>query len=129
MDKNIIKNYVECLIKGLKLVINSGLSIICEICPYPKGTAIVLRFPPGEGSIITTHEQQSLSELFKYTQIDKVLSIPEDFANIMFQGTNIFLINDIIVFIKDEDPNVWSAEAAGLDIKRLIKSRENGTRS
>lgn len=121
MDIKTIENYTEYLFKGLKLVLRPGLSISCEICPYPNGTAIILKFAPGDGTIRSFLEQKSLRGLLDYTGIGKIINVPDGKEpNITFSGTNIFWNGNTIVLLKDDDTAIWTAEAAGNDIKRII---------
>lgn len=127
MDRQEIQMYINNFRRLFSRFLKPDVGIQSTIFPFDKGSVIVYELGLNlQNKDDLRSNSKEISEALKRTNLfenEKGNQIHS------FVGTNILLIKNKIVVIKDENPNEWTEEKAQLDIEKIIqpsKDKING---
>jgi hypothetical protein len=127
MDKQEIQNYINNFRRLFSRFLKPDVGIQSTVYPYDKGGVIVYELG------LNLKNKDDLRSSSK--EIKEALKRTNLFENVKgeqihsFVGTNILLIKNKIVVIKDDSAKEWTEEKAQLDIEKIIqpsKDKING---
>ena len=126
MDRQEIQNYINNFRRLISQFLKPDVGIQSIIYPYDNGVVIVYELGLNlQNKDDFRSNSKDVFEALKRTNLFE----NDEHNNSSFGGTNIFLIKNKIVVIKDEKPQEWSEERARLDIGKIItttKEKTNG---
>jgi hypothetical protein len=127
MDRQEIQTYINNFRRLFSRFLKPDVGIQSTVYPFDKGSVIVYELGLNlQNKDDLRSNSKEITEALKRTNLfenekgDQIHS---------FVGTNILLIKNKIVVIKDENPNEWTEEKAQLDIEKIIqpsKDKING---
>lgn len=123
MDRQEIQNYINNFRRLFSRYLKSDVGIQSTVFPFDKGSVLVNELGinmPNKDEIRSNSKE--ISEALKRTNLFE----NENGEHInSFVGTNILLIKNKIVIIKDANEKEWSEEQSQLDIEKIIQQINN----
>lgn len=126
MERQEIQTYINNFRRLISQFLKPNVGIQSIIHSYDKGVVIVYELSLNlQNKDDFRSDSKDVSEALKRTNLFE----NEEHNTSSFGGTNIFLIKNKIVVIKDDKSQEWTEEKAQLDINRIltpIKEKTNG---
>ena len=127
MDKQEIQNYINNFRRLFSRFLKPDVGIQSTVYPHDKGSVIVYELGLNlKNKDDLRSSSKEITEALKRTNLFENEKGEQIHS---FVGTNILLIKNKIVVIKDDSAKEWTEEKAQLDIEKIIqpsKDRING---
>jgi hypothetical protein len=127
MDRQEIQNYINNFRRLFSRFLKPDVGIQSTVYPYDKGSVIVYELGLNlQNKDDLRSSSKEITEALKRTNL---FENEKGEQNHSFVGTNILLIKNKIVVIKDDNSKEWTEEKAQLDIEKIIqpsKDKING---
>jgi hypothetical protein len=119
MDRQEIQNYINNFRRLFSRFLKPDVGIQSTVYPYEKGSVIVYEL----GLNIQNKDdlRSSSKEITEALKRTNLFENEKGEQNHSFIGTNILLIKNKIVVIKDDNAKEWTEEKAQLDIEKIIQ--------
>lgn len=127
MERQEIQNYINNFRRLFSQYLKPDVGIQSTVFPYDKGSIIVYEL--GINLQNKDDIRSNSKEVFEALKRTNLFENEKNEQTQLFLGTNIFLIKNKIVVIKDMNLNEWSEEKAKLDIDKILspnKDKING---
>lgn len=127
MDRQEIQNYINNFRRLFSRFLKSDVGIQSTVYPYDKGSVIVYELGLNlQNKDDIRSNSKEITDALKRTNLFENEKGEQVHS---FAGTNILLIKNKIVVIKDDNTKEWTEEKAQLDIDKIIqpsKDKVNG---
>ena len=127
MDRQEIQNYINNFRRLFSRFLKPDVGIQSTVYPYDKGSVIVYELGLNlQNKDEVRSSSKEITEALKRTNLFENEKGEQIHS---FVGTNILLIKNKIVVIKDDNAKEWTEEKAQLDIEKIIqpsKDKING---
>lgn len=127
MDRQEIQNYINNFRRLISRFLKPDVGIQSTVYPYDNGCVIVYELGLNlQNKDELRSSSKEITEAFKRTNLFENEKGEQHHS---FVGTNILLIKNKIVVIKDDNSKEWTEEKAQLDIEKIIqpsKDKING---
>jgi hypothetical protein len=127
MDRQEIQNYINNFRRLFSRYLKPDVGIQSTVYPYDKGSVIVYELGLNlQNKDDLRSSSKEITEALKRTNLFENEKGEQIHS---FIGTNILLIKNKIVVIKDDNSKEWTEEKAQLDIEKIIqpsKDKING---
>lgn len=123
MEKRVIQNYINNFRRVFSNRLKPNVGMQSTVYPFDNGAIIIfeLNLNSSNKDDIRTLSKD-IYEAFKRTNLFENESGEHLHS---FSGTNIILIKNKIVFIKDNSSSEWTLEAVDNDIYKIVKPSES----
>lgn len=123
MEKRVIQNYINNFRRVFSNRLKPNVGMQSTVYPFDNGAIIIfeLNLNSSNKDDIRTLSKD-IYEAFKRTNLFENESGEHLHS---FAGTNIILIKNKIVFIKDNSSSEWTLEAVDNDIYKIVKPSES----
>lgn len=120
MTKSIYRAYIFFLFHHLSRIINKGVGVYVDIhpCEDEKNTVIVVTLKQGEDNGYKINEQKSLESALVSAGVEHIFNPLE---GVKFKGTNTYVGTDRIVFIKENDVELFSEDAVRDNLLAIVE--------
>ena len=120
MEKKEIQLYVNNLRRIISRYLKSGIALKTHVFPYASGAIVELQFDSnGLNKDEIRSQSANVAEALKRAQVNNFIDIGPS-ANVQFSGTNIFMTENKIFFIKDDNLSEWNERRAYEDVQKIL---------
>ena len=122
IDDKIYKDYALFLIRELSQIVDSGIGIDINIypCSDAGNTITEITFNKENRSSYKINDKIQLKKGLLKTKVDKFTPI---LTGIRFEGTNTFVGSDSLVYVKENDEDLFTEDAVVENMLTLVKYR------
>lgn len=122
MNNSIYRAYALFLMQNLSQIVNDGVGMDIDIypCTDANNTVILIKFNNDDKSSYTINEGKSLLSALTDTGVTKFYA-PVTGTN--FEGTNTFVSSDRIIYVKENNIELFSEDAVVDNVLTLVKHR------
>lgn len=122
MTKSIYRAYALFMFHHLSQILKRGIGIRIDIYPSEddKNTVIVVTFTTDGNDDVRIHEAKSLPKLLVIAGVEYIFS---QLDGVKLEGTNTFVSSDRIVYIKENNVDLFSEDAVRINVMNLAKHR------
>jgi hypothetical protein len=122
MTKSIYRAYAFFMFSHLSQILKKGIGIKIDIypCEDGKNTVIVVTFKSDGKHNVDIHEEKSMSESLVIAGVEH-LFCQLDVLNL--NGTNTIVLSDRIIYIKENNTDLFSEDAVRDNVMNLAKHR------
>ena len=121
MNDSVYRAYAFFLMQNLSQIINDGIGMVVDIypCSDTPNTVILVRFNKGNESRCNINKSnKTLVYLLNETGVTKFYS---PVTGIKFEGTNTFVGSDRIIYVKENNVELFSEDAVIDNVLTLAK--------
>jgi hypothetical protein len=122
IDDKIYRDYSLFLMRELSQIVDKGVGIDISIypCSDAGNTIVEITFNKENRSSYRIYDKIGLKKGLLKTQVDKFTPM---LTGVRFEGTNTFVGSDSIVYIKENDEDLFTEEAVVENMLTLVKYR------
>jgi hypothetical protein len=122
IDDGIYKDYALFLIRELSQIVDEGIGIDISIypCSDAGNTIIEITFNKENRSSYKINNKIELKKGLLNVKIDKFTPM---LTGVRFEGTNTFVGSDSIVYVKENDEDLFTEDAVVENMLTLVKNR------
>jgi hypothetical protein len=122
MTKSIYRAYAFFMFSHLSQILKKGIGIMIDIypCEDERNTVVVITFKPNGKHDSIIHGAKSLAEQLVVAGVEHMFSHLE---GVELNGTNTIVLSDRIVYIKENNIELFSEDAVRSNVMTLAKHR------
>lgn len=122
MTDSIYSAYALFLMQNLSQIVNDGVGMDIDIypCTDTNNTVILIKFNKSNKSSYTINEGKTILSALTDTGVTKFYS---PVTGVKFEGTNTFVSSDRIIYVKENNIDLFSEDAVVENVLTLVKHR------
>ena len=122
IDDRTYKSYALCLIRELSQIVDEGVGIDINIYPCLDAfnTITEIKFNKENSSSYRINDKIELKKGLLKTKVDKFTPM---LTGVRFEGTNTFVGSDSIVYVKENNEELFTEDAVVENMLTLVKYR------